>query len=206
MGSGKTEIQELLERGLHFYGLGEIDQAIGYWRKVLLLDPGNRTAAEYIEIELGNRPEASAEPAPAAPAPEPEPPPEARPAINPAFFAGQQHLLTREWDLAVRSFETAFTADPSHPLYWPHVELSRARLIRDVADVLSNRLPRLAVPMTELMRRTDITQEYGFVLSLINGDLGLDDIISLSPLPRYTTYHILHRLLVGGLIVAGNAS
>ena len=197
--TGLNEIQQLLEQGLHHYGLGEIPQALSYWSRVLDQDPTNRTAAEYIEIATGRvQPGASV----TAPAPFPS---DELPSLSAEFVEGQQRLFAGDWAVAVRAFETAGGQDPDHPLYWPHVELARARLIKDVIDRLEGTYPRLAVPLTQLMTRKDMTQEDGFVLSLINGDLGLSDLISLSPLPRYATYSILHRLLTERLVEPGAA-
>lgn len=197
--AGRNEIQELLERGLHYYGLGEIPQALSYWRRVLDQDPANRTAAEYIEIATGQT-------LPVGPVTASEPAPAEEPATFSAeFVEGQQRLFAGDWAAAVRAFEAAGRNDPDHPLYWPHVELARARLIKDVIDQLDGSWPRLAVPITQLITRKDMTQEDGFVLSLINGDLGLSDLVSLSPLPRFATYAILHRLLAEQLVVPGQA-
>jgi tetratricopeptide (TPR) repeat protein len=196
--SGKNEVQELLERGLHSYGLGEVPQALSFWQQALAKEPGNRTAAEYIEIATGQ-----AMPAPES-APETAAPAEdSQVSFSAEFLEGQRRLFYADWTGAIRAFESAFKQDPDHPLYHPHVELARARLIRDVMYQLEGSFPRLAVPVTQLMNRKDMTQEDGFVLSLINGDLGLSDLVSLSPLPRFSTYQILHRLLSERLIVAG---
>jgi len=119
------------------------------------------------------------------------------------FLEGQQRLLSGDWAGAIRAFEAALKSDPDHPLYQPHIELARARLIKDVIEQLGGALLKLAVPLTQLMSRRDMTQEDGFVLSLINGDLDLSDLVSLSPLPRFATYHILHRLLSDRLIAGG---
>jgi len=197
--TGVDEIQQLLERGLHYYGLGEIPQALSYWRRVLEHDPTNRTAAEYIEIATGQA-------LPVSTAEIMLPPmPEQPPSFSAEFVDGQQRLFAGDWDRAVQAFEAANANDPDHPLYWPHVELARARLIKEVIDELDGSFPRLAVPVTQLLSRKDITQEDGFVLSLINGDLGLSDLVSLSPLPRYATYAILHRLLAEQLVEPGAA-
>lgn len=199
--AAKDDIQELLEKGLHYYGLGEVPRALSFWQRALEKEPGNRTAAEYIEIATGQTMPVPAEEAAASEASRPAE--EALLSFSVDFLEGQQRLLTGDWAGAIRSFESAYNQDPDHPLYHPHVELARARLIKDVADQLGDSFPKLAVPFSQLINRKDMTQEDGFVLSLINGDLGLSDLVSLSPLPRFATYHILNRLLAERLIVAG---
>jgi tetratricopeptide (TPR) repeat protein len=201
--SDKVSIQELLEAGLHHYGLGEMDKALTAWREVLRREPGNETAAEYIEIETGRRPEA-----------EPiidladefiEPLPEVAAELAEEFLTGQQLLNTGAPDQAIAVFEAAHRNAPDNPLYWAHVELSRARLIRDAIAMAGGlqRPIRLRAPLTDLIGTKDFTQEEGFVLSLITGDLGLEDLVALAPIPRFKTYEIVYKLLAEGLAMAG---
>jgi tetratricopeptide (TPR) repeat protein len=205
-------IPELLEAGLHHYGLGEIDKALSCWREVLKRDPGNETAAEYIEIETGRPADVAAGPSedeileleevveeqtgPAAPM------------LGKDFLAGQMFLSTREPEKAIFAFEAAHRSNPDNPLHWAHVELSRASLIKEViARAGGPHQPlRLKASLTDLIGAKDFTQEEGFVLSLITGDLGLEDLVALSPLPRYKTYEIVYRLFQEGLAEAGTAS
>ncbi len=200
------DIKELLERGLYHYGLGEVDKALELWKQVLALDPENDTAREYIQIETGRAVEATpSKEVPVAgeyhePGPVPEP---ARSApLSPEFIEGQQYLQRGEWETAMHKFGEAHRSDSSNPMYWAHVELSRARLIKEVIDQMGgmSSIPALTVPLNELVGRKSFTQEEGFVLSLISGETGFEDVISLSPLPRFQTYHIIYRLLSEGLV------
>lgn len=47
--SVQAKIVEYLEKGLHFFGMGQNQEALVYWRKVLELDPNNPRAQEYIQ-------------------------------------------------------------------------------------------------------------------------------------------------------------
>jgi len=199
-------VQELLEKGLYHYGLGETDKAIELWNEVLAMDPGNETAREYIEIETGRKVEA-AEPAADEVVEFPEAVeadviPAGRP-LAPEFAKGQQYLQKEEWEQAANSFEAAHKKDPANPTYWAYVDLARSRVIKAVVDELGNgKLPRLTVPLTELAGRKRFTQEEGFVLSLVNGEMTLEDIVALSPIPRYQSYRIISQLLSEDLIEA----
>lgn len=44
-----ANIDELLRRGLDFYGKDFVDEAIDCWKKVIELDPDNETARDYLE-------------------------------------------------------------------------------------------------------------------------------------------------------------
>ncbi|MFO8058027.1 MAG: tetratricopeptide repeat protein [bacterium] len=202
--SSSQNVQELLEKGLYHYGLGEVDKALSFWREVLALDPDNETAQEYIEIETGREQEPSPSPSPA-----PEPWSEVAessegPSISvpDSFLEGQRHLQSYEWEKAMNDFLEAHKSRPSQLYYWTHVPLARAGLIKDVMARLGgdNKYLKLKESLTELSRRKRFNQEEGFVLSLISGEMTLEDIVSLSPIPRFQTFHILYRLLEEGLI------
>jgi len=207
--SNGASVQELLEKGLYYYGLGEIEQALKYWREVIKLDPANETAREYIEIETGQSSDAAAEDeAPPPPAPEEaKAPPEAPKsrALAESFMLGQQFLATNNFEKAVTAFESAHAEDSDNPIYWAHVELARARLIKEVVNMVGGmrNAISLRVPLTQLIGEKKFTQEEGFVLSMITGDTGIEDVVSLSPIPRFKSYQIIYRLLREGLAESG---
>lgn len=207
MAEERLSVQELLERGLYHYGLGEIEKAITFWRQVLELDPSNETAREYIEIETGRQPESGrADDRPVIDLEDevldaelPAPPP-----IPEEFLAGQQYLAAGRAELAIESFEAAHRANPGNPLYFAHVELAKARLVKEVLNLIGGRraVIKLRVPLDQLTGQERFTQEEGFVLSLITGDIGMEDLVALSPLPNFSTYRIVNRLLNDGLAVS----
>ena len=201
-------VQELLERGLYYYGLGEVGKALQMWHEVLALDPDNKEAREYIEIETG-RP-ADQEAAQAAQEiielsdevdeESPELPAELPPGTD-QFFTGQEALHSERWFEAEQAFLAAHQLDPTNPLYWAHVELTRAQVVKEAREKFGDlgRAPRLRKSLKE-MAAMPFTQEEGFILSLINGEISFEDIIAISPVPRYITYRTLLRLLRDSLI------
>lgn len=61
---GETDdIRRLLDEGLTYYGLGRVDDALEVWRRVLLLDPANQRAREYIRFVQENWAPGQTEPA-----------------------------------------------------------------------------------------------------------------------------------------------
>lgn len=204
--SPELTIQELLERGLHYYGLGEIKKALELWNKVLERDSANETAREYIAIETGHQADEDPEPQEALdPQPEVDEEPESTTAISPKFIEGQQFLQVGQWQKASRTFEATHNSDPENPLSWAYVELSRALLIKETIDKIGgfSTILELKIPLIELIGQKDFTQEEGFVLSLISGDISLEDVIALSPIPRFLTYNLLNRLLLEDLLKTG---
>jgi len=53
-----SELQELLDRGLHHYGLGEVKRAAQLWLELLGKDPAHREAQRYVDYLRDQRPEA----------------------------------------------------------------------------------------------------------------------------------------------------
>jgi len=54
-----TAVQELLNRGLDHYGFNETQDAIRCWREVLLMDPGNSDAEDYLKAAGANEKESN---------------------------------------------------------------------------------------------------------------------------------------------------
>jgi len=74
-----SELQDLLDRGLHHYGLGEVKRAAQLWLELLAKDPAHREARRYLEYLRDQRPEAFAgidEPEGESPEPPPPAPPQ----------------------------------------------------------------------------------------------------------------------------------
>lgn len=46
----EQKVRELLDRGLTYYGLGQVQQALETWQQALELDPQNPRAREYVEF------------------------------------------------------------------------------------------------------------------------------------------------------------
>jgi hypothetical protein len=53
-----SEIQQLLDQGLHHYGLGEVKRAAQLWMELLARDPAHREAQRYLDYLRDQRPEA----------------------------------------------------------------------------------------------------------------------------------------------------
>jgi hypothetical protein len=64
----------LLDRGLHYYGIGEVKRAAELWLELLRQDPGHREAAKYLDYLKDQRPEIFAELAPRPTTPYRQPP------------------------------------------------------------------------------------------------------------------------------------
>jgi len=198
------QVQKLLEQGLYHYGHGEIGMAVELWKQVLQLDPRNEVAREYLGIELGDSwsdkisDKAKTPPPGKMPVYEPAKPKKTHRA---EFSLAQQHLRAGKPEAAFSLFSMLAEQDPENSAYVSFVDLSKCALVRqflrnagsfDKAPVLKTSIYK----MTELK----LSEEQGFILSLINGETSIEDIVSLSPVPPFTTFSTLKYFLEKGLI------
>ncbi len=189
------KLQELLEKGLYYYGLGENRMAVDLWKQVLEIDPESELAREYLEIELGtdgyplttlqvSRPEESE-----------------APKSIPAFDRGQRLIYGDKPAEAAESFAQAYDDSNGELYYWAYAELAKTSLVKLLLGQIGSfdKVPELTKPMAE-MAKMNFTEEQGFILSLITGDTSFEDVISLSPVPKYKTYQTIYRFLEAGVI------
>jgi tetratricopeptide (TPR) repeat protein len=189
------KLRELLEKGLYYYGLGENRMAVDLWKQVLELEPENELAREYLEIELETDVYPSTTPE------FPRPDKSEAPKSTPVFTRGQKLIYEDKPAEAVESFAQAYDESSDQLYYWSYAELAKTSLIKLLLKQIGsfNRVPELTKPLAE-MARMNFTEEQGFILSLITGDTSFEDVISLSPIPKYKTYLALYRFLEAGVI------
>lgn len=200
----QRKIQKLLEQGLYHYGLGESEIAIDVWKQALELDPECEVCREYLSIELGPDWEekiglksGKTEPAVAKASrmDEPEKP------LRDEFKLAQQHLKTGKPELAHSLFMSLTASDPGNSLYHSYLELSKVAFFKKLVNQAGG---LLKVPELNLggrkIRELNLNEEEGFILSLINGEMTLENILSLAPLPPFGTVFILEKFLRSNLI------
>ncbi len=198
------QIQTMLEQGLYHYGLGEIGVALDMWKQALELDPANEVVREYLSIELGPDWEERLNLKPrrenpikiSIPGPEKTDQP-----LRDEFKLGQQHLRAGRLDLALSLFMGLAASEPGEYLYHSYLELSKAGLFKQILGRIGSlgKVPELNLAgrkITEL----NLTEEEGFILSLINGEMSFEDILSLAPFPPFESIFILEKFCQSGLI------
>lgn len=78
MSSRRAQLIACLEKGLHYFSIGQFEEARSYWETALQIDPNNDQAHEFMQY-LGGDPSSPAAPAPTpTPVPAPTPPKRAR--------------------------------------------------------------------------------------------------------------------------------
>jgi len=205
----EEQVQKLLEQGLYHYGIGENAVAVDLWKQVLELEPENETAREYLEIELGKdwEEKLGLKTKPAEPEPEPEPAikhleKEAEPSLEQEFNQVRDFLAQGEIDSALEACGRFLEKPTSGWLTArAYYELAKMRLVKKFITALGSlgKIPYLKVNLSELVNY-DLSEEEGFVLSLVNGEMSLEDILSLSPTPPFKTFHLFWKLTKEGLV------
>ncbi len=222
MGSGrKQEVTRLLKRGLNEYGLGDLASAIGHWEEALTLDPGNRAARDYLETAYE---ETTRSPGKAAPSSKPvmtstesafddeedtprtpfgaasiklpESGEEPNTLVESALAAYKEGRMEQAWaDLQIAAEREPDRLDVQGYIAMMRSERARA-FARQVGD--QGRVIRLKQTMQELMQ-LNLTPDEGFLLSQIDGEVTIEQILNLSK-DRVHTLQILAKFIREGLV------
>jgi|GEM_PF-1015132 len=199
------KVQDLLEQGLYHYGLGQTSVAVDLWKQVIELDPNNEVAREYLSIELGlDWEEKSSEAGKkldkdkleSVSAVKVSKPGSEDRTYSPEFGLGQEQLRAGQAGQGFQVFSKLADSEPGNLLYQSFMELSKVNLIKAFINRIGSlkKVPVLTVPVSAL---TDLklTEEEGFILSLINGETSFEDIVSLAPVAPFTTFSTLKKLM-----------
>lgn len=201
MAESKQEtIDRLLREGLNHYGTGNVAEAVRCWQDVLVLDPAQADARDYIQtagaadsaddgtIELTERVDGDAAEAP-------------EDSLDVLSQEAMRHLRDGRLEEALDLFETVLERDPARTEMQNYFELLRSQLLKGYRERLgdSDRKLRLRIDGGEVMK-FDLPATAGFVLSLVDGTTSVNDVASLSGLDAFETLRILSGLLDSGIV------
>jgi len=192
----KIEANKFLEEGLNLYGLGKFTEAIEKWKRVLEIDPDNSAARDYIESAGGD---VTSVPQPAE---TPQPPPFADTSTAESFLReAKEFAQSGKYEAALELLEKSLEADPDNMETHSFYEMVRGKQLKNYIKEAGQpeRIPILLKRTEELMR-FNLTKEAGFILSLIDGHVTLDDIVSLSGMDKFSTYSNIVKLKRLGVI------
>jgi len=216
MGESKEDkIERLMREGLNHYGMGAVAEALRSWREVLKLDPDHAEARDFV---------ATAEEAAhaAAPPPRPAPPPVAsevhehaaaelspdgdEATLDDLVSEGQRLVREEELEAGLDLLEAVARRDPMRLEVHGHIEEVRSRLVKRYRDRIGDLggVPRLSLDLSAVMK-FNLPAQAGFMLSLIDGDTSVGDIVSLSGMDSFEALRVLNGLVEAGIVSLGAA-
>jgi tetratricopeptide (TPR) repeat protein len=186
------EIRRLMARGLDLYALGQVDEATACWRQVLARDPGHAEARDYLQAAAGDAEAGAARSAPT-------------PAPGPAGLLAEAVGLLRAGELkqGLDLLETMADRDPANLEAQAYLELARGGLLRAYRARVGRgeATPRVRITPAEVMKY-NLPAAAGFLLSLIDGRLSVDELLAVSGMDPFEALRALSNLLDAGIVEA----
>jgi tetratricopeptide (TPR) repeat protein len=182
------QISHLMEEGLRHYGEGRTDRAVACWREVLRLDPAHPGAQDYLgtagfdtgEIELF---EASGE--------------------EDTSLVVDALELFRKGDAqeSLELFETLARENPERMEIQGYFELVRSHLFGYYRERIADASRVLTVKITpEEIMRFNLPANAGFVLSMVDGNTSVNEILALSGMDPFEAIRVVNNLLEAGIV------
>jgi tetratricopeptide (TPR) repeat protein len=181
------EIRRLMTRGLDLYALGQVEEATACWRQVLARDPGNAEARDYLQAAVGDAEGASA-----------------RAGVGPAGLPEAIALLRAgELQQGLELLETLVGREPNDLEAQAFLELTRGALLRSYRARVGRgaAAPRVRIAPAEVMKY-NLPAAAGFLLSLIDGRLSVEELLAVSGMDPFETLRALTNLLDAGIVEA----
>jgi tetratricopeptide (TPR) repeat protein len=185
------EIQRLMARGLDLYALGQVEEATACWRQVLARDPAHAEARDYLQAAAGDGEAGALRPGAAA--------------AEPAGLVAEAVALLRGGDLqeGLDLLETMAAREPANLEVQAYLELARSSLLRRYRARVGTgqAAPRVRIPPAEVMKY-NLPAAAGFLLSLIDGRLSVDELLAVSGMDPFEALRALSNLLDAGIVEA----
>jgi hypothetical protein len=183
----QEQIDRLLRDGLDHYGIDEIAEALRLWERVLALDPDNSQALDY----LGAAERRS------VPRPRKNVDGDAKSALERSRDMMRRGEDAAAYDL-LHSLESADKVDLE---FEATVDLVRSRLYKGYLERVADMdcVPLMRADLGTL-EQYDLPPGAGFLLSAVDGDTSVADLISLSGSDVFQALHVFNGLLDAGIL------
>jgi hypothetical protein len=180
--SKAEQVSQLLQKGLEYYGAGDVARAFLTWGEALELDPGNAEALDYMrDADRRSRPRGGDAP-------------------RHSLVEDARRLLHA--GSAEAALELLSSAPGSRSLELEAmIELLRAHLFvqytRELGDL--SRVPRLTGGVSNLQSR-NLPPSAGFLLSMVDGMTPLSDLVSVAGMDRFEVLRSVCRMREAGIL------
>ena len=187
--SNEERIARLLREGLDQYGVDEISKAILTWREVLVVDPANKEARDYIRTADRRK------------HPRPLKTERTDGAVLALLNEARQLVAQEQFEQALELINSAGEADLSSLELEAIAELVRSRLHLQYREIVGD---LAAVPVLretpDDLTRFNLPSEAGFMLSLVDGGTSIGQLMSLSGMDAFEALRLIRALLAAGIV------
>jgi len=198
-------IEALLEEGLILYGLGKFEQAADKWNKVLVIDPKNDRAVEYLDIvkdeidvveTAGKKTGTSKNDISGTDEEEIE-----YEDLSELVSMGLAMIQDGNPENAYKVLLKAIKAGADTPETHGYFEIARAARLEYYKKLIPdlNKTPNIVLDYDSI-KELKLSKEEGFVLSQIDGMLTYEDVLTLSRMDKLDVMGILSTLIFSGVI------
>jgi tetratricopeptide (TPR) repeat protein len=181
-------ISQLLKEGLRYYGDGRMTQASECWREVLRLEPDHSAAQDYLRSagrcsdEVEQTEVAGDE--------------------DVSLLADALELFRKgEAQESLEMLETLAREHPGRMDIQGYMELIRSHLFGYYRERVpdASRMLKVAITPQEMMR-FNLPADAGFVLSMIDGNTSVNEILTLSGMDPFEAVRVVNKLLEAGIV------
>jgi len=203
MGESETaNTERLLREGLNYFGAGEVAEAVRCWEDVLRIDPSHAEALDYLQAagSSGEDPDREPDVGPAQAAAPEAAGTESDSAAGRLVEEAQARLEAEDLEGALDLFRAAADLEPDRIEVEGYVDAIRSRLLQCYRKRVGERgaVPKLLIQPSEITRH-QLPADAGFVLSLVDGETTVEQLISLSGLDAFEALRILNDLFDAGI-------
>jgi len=188
--SKEQAVSSLLQQGLELYGTGDVAQAFLLWSEALERDPGNEEALDYMR-DADRRTKPRGGPSEVG---------------SPSIVEDARRLLRAEDGEAALELLSSAPTEGSLECE-AMIELLRANLFQQYRRELGDltQIARLADGAMDSLHSRNLPPSAGFLLSMIDGQTALSDLVSVSGMDRFEALRSLSRMHQAGILTWGDA-
>ncbi len=181
-------ILHIFESGLDSFAQGDFVAAQKMWKKVLEFDPDNELAMDYIRSV------------------EEEVPFEDKKVIYKGLLDEAIRLIGKnQFDPAYELLQMIIHDNPEDEKAQKFLDTTKGLLLKDYLSEIGDTgyVVKLKMSMEEIMK-INLTKESAYILSMIDGNLSIDELLTLSGIDRFIFMRNLAMLLRNGIVTFNN--